>query len=233
MKISVAMATYNGEKFLREQVDSILEQLGPEDELVVSDDGSTDKTVEILEAYKDKRIKIFEGPKKGIKQNFGNAISKCSGKIIFLSDQDDIWMENKVAEVLEVFRKEGCQCVVHNCEVFDSGSGKIIYPSFFEWRGSRAGKLKNIWKNSYIGCCMAFRAEMRKYILPIPDDIEMHDQWIGLICEKHGKSCFLEEKLVKYRRHGGNSTEMRRYGLGKMLKHRMKFACVYRRRNRS
>ncbi|MBQ9017283.1 glycosyltransferase family 2 protein [Candidatus Saccharibacteria bacterium] len=215
------MATYNGEKFLKEQVDSILGQLGPDDELVVSDDGSSDRTLDILSSYKDKRIKIFEGPKKGIKQNFGNAISKCSGEIIFLSDQDDVWMSDKVAEVLGVFRKEDCQCVVHDCVVFDSDSGKVIYPSFFKWRGSRAGKWKNIWKNSYIGCCMAFRAEMRKYILPIPDNIEMHDQWIGIICEKHGEGCFLKKKLIQYRRHGGNQTEMRRHGMMKMLRNRI------------
>ena len=122
--------------------------------------------------------------------------------------------------MLRTFEKEKCQCVIHDCEVFDSDSGKTIYPSFFEWRGSRAGKLKNIWKNSYIGCCMAFTADMKQYILPIPDDIEMHDQWIGLMCEKHGKSVFLPEILLSYRRHDENQTEMKRYNMNKMLRNR-------------
>ena len=230
MKISIAMATYNGEKFIKEQVDSILPQLSKDDELVVSDDGSSDKTIEILANYKDKRIKIFEGPDKGIKQNFGNAISKCNGEIIFLSDQDDVWMKNKVSEVLKTFEEKKCDCVVHDAIVFNSDDGSVIHPSFFKWRGSRAGKWKNIWKNSYIGCCMAFKAEMKKYILPIPNNIEMHDQWIGILCEKHGESCFLDKKLVKYRRHSGNSTEMRRHGALKMLGNRIKIVLSVARR---
>ncbi|MBQ6350769.1 MAG: glycosyltransferase family 2 protein [Methanobrevibacter sp.] len=223
MKVSVAMATYNGERFIREQVDSILPQLGKDDELVVSDDGSMDKTLDILASYKDSRIKIFEGPKKGIKQNFGNAISKCSGDVIFLSDQDDVWMDNKVSEVLKTFEKEKCNCVVHNAIVFNSNDGAVIHPSFFEWRGSRAGKWKNIWKNSYIGCCMAFKSKMKRYILPIPDNIEMHDQWIGVLCEKHGKSCFLKEKLVKYRIHQGNNTGLEHHAVAKMVRNRVVF----------
>jgi len=223
MKVSVAMATYNGERFIREQVDSILSQLGKDDELIVSDDGSMDKTLDILTSYKDPRIKIFEGPRKGIKQNFGNAISKCSGDIIFLSDQDDVWMDNKVSEVLKTFEKEKCNCVVHDAIVFNSNDGVVIHPSFFEWRGSRAGKWKNIWKNSYIGCCMAFKSKMNRYILPIPDNIEMHDQWIGVLCEKYGKSCFLEEKLVKYRIHKGNNTGLEHHTVAKMVRNRVVF----------
>ena len=132
-------------------------------------------------------------------------------------------MENKVSEVLKAFEKEKCDLIVHDAVVFNSDDGAVIYPSFFRWRGSRAGKWKNIWKNSYIGCCMAFKSGMRKYILPIPDNIEMHDQWIGIICEKYGKSCFLDEKLIKYRRHGGNQTGMRRHGVLDMLRNRMVF----------
>lgn len=228
--ISVAMATFNGKKFLTEQVESILKQLGKEDELVVSDDGSTDGTVEILKKFKDERIKILNGPRKGIKKNFENAIRKCRGEIIFLADQDDVWKEGKVRKVLAAFGKDKVMCVVHDCEVFDSEGGKTIYPSFFEWRGSRAGKLKNIWKNSYIGCCMAFRAEMKKYILPIPDNIEMHDQWVGILSEEYGRSVFLRENLLKYRRHGENSSEMEHYPLPKMIENRVRLVKELRKR---
>ena len=221
--ISVAMATYNGEKYIGEQLASILDQLGPEDEVVISDDGSTDKTLEIARGLEDERVKIIEGPRKGVKQNFANAISKCNGEVIFLADQDDIWMPDKVAVVLEAFRKNDCKCVVHDAEVFDSTTGRTTEPSFFAWRKSGKGILKNIWKNTYIGCCMAFRKEMRAYILPIPNDINMHDQWIGIICEKHGGSVFIPEILVKYRRHDKNQTEMERGGVGKMISDRVKF----------
>lgn len=224
MKISVAMATYNGEKFVKEQILSILSQLGGGDEIVVSDDGSTDKTLEIIRAINDRRIKIFSGPKKGVKQNFGNAISKCSGDYIFLSDQDDIWLPNKVAVVKDAFEKEKCDCIVHDAEVFESDSERVIEPSFFAWRKSGKGIAKNIWKNTYIGCCMAFSADMKKYILPIPDNVNMHDQWIGILCEKHNGSVFIPEILVKYRRHEGNQTEMKHGGFCRMIRSRFSFA---------
>lgn len=222
-KVSVAMATYNGEKYIEEQLKTILNQLRPEDEVIVSDDGSTDRTLEIVNNLRDKRIKVFNGPKNGVKQNFGNAISKCSGRYVFLADQDDIWLNNKVAVMLEEFRKKDCTCVVHDAEVFDSKTDKTLYKSFFEWRGSRSGIWKNIWKNSYIGCCMAFTSDMKEYILPIPNDIEMHDQWIGIMCEKFGKSVFLPEVLLRYRRHDGNQSDMNRHGICRMLRNRVVF----------
>lgn len=221
--ISVAMATYNGEKYIKDQVESILNNLMVQDELIISDDGSTDKTIEIVNSFKDKRIKILEGPKKGVKQNFANAINACNGKYIFLSDQDDIWADNKVEKVLETFEMYDCDCVTHNCDVINGDNTEVLIESFFEYRKSKPGVLINIYKNRYLGCCMAFKDTMKKYILPIPNDIEMHDQWIGVICDKHGKSIFLNEKLFHYRRHGGNVSEMKHYPLLKMIRNRIVF----------
>lgn len=222
MKVSVAMASYNGEKYIAEQIQSILKNLRKDDELVISDDGSKDKTIEIIKRFKDKRIKLIDGPKKGIKQNFANAIKTCTGDIIFLADQDDIWSEDKVSTVLEIFAKDpNCTCVVHDCEVFDDSTNRTIEASFFKWRKSGSGIIKNIWKNTYIGCCMAFRSNIKPYILPIPDDIEMHDQWIGLICEKHGESTFIPNVLLKYRRHNQNNSKMVHHPLSRMLANRL------------
>lgn len=220
-KISVAMASYNGEKYIKDQVDSILKQLNVNDELVISDDGSTDRTVDIISSYKDRRIKILKGPKKGVKQNFANAINHCSGKYIFLSDQDDVWMDNKVEKVLDVFQSDSeIMNVVHDCLVIDSNLN-IIEDSFFKLRNSKRGILKNIWKNSYIGCCMAFNSSIKDKILPIPNDIEMHDQWIGIKAELNGKSVFIKEKLIKYRRHDANVSNLNEhYSINKMLKNR-------------
>ena len=220
--VSVAMATYNGEKYIKEQLDSILSQLSINDELIISDDGSKDGTVDIINKYikKDKRIKLFDGPKKGVIKNFENAISYCSGKYIFLSDQDDIWMNNKVEKVLLTFNNERCTCVVHDAVVFNSNNGEIVADSFYKLRKSKNGIIKNIWKNSYIGCCMAFDEKMKKKILPIPDDIEMHDQWIGLLNDKYGKSIFIDDKLLKYRRHDNNVSSLSHHKLSKMLKNR-------------
>ena len=135
--ISVAMATYNGEKFIKKQLDSILCQLDMQDEIIISDDGSTDNTLNIIKSYNDNRIKIFEGPHNGVKQNFANAISKSQGEYIFLSDQDDIWVKNKVTIILEIFEKEKCACVLHDNIIFDSNTGKTIQNSFFKFRNSK------------------------------------------------------------------------------------------------
>ena len=220
--VSVAMATYNGEKYIKEQLDSILSQLNIDDELIISDDGSKDGTIDIINEYmkKDKRIKLFKGPKKGVIKNFENAISYCSGKYIFLSDQDDIWMDSKVEKVLFTFNNEKCTCVVHDAMVFNSNSNEIIADSFYKLRKSSNGIIKNIWKNSYIGCCMAFDGKMKKKILPIPDGIDMHDQWIGLLNDKYGKSIFIDDKLLKYRRHGNNVSSLSHHKLLRMIKNR-------------
>ncbi len=220
-KISVAMATYNGEKYIHEQLESILKCLGDGDEIIVSDDGSTDLTREKVSEFGDPRIKLTDGPKKGVKKNFENAIKNCTGRYIFLSDQDDIWEPSKVAKVLEAFKADKCAVVVHNCELIDEDGGKLL-DSYFAYRKSGPGRFKNFVKNSYMGCCMAFDATYKDKILPIPNDIEMHDQWIGLICERYGKAVFIDDILLKYRRHGNNASEVfTHYGLGRMIKNRL------------
>lgn len=221
--ISVAMATYNGEVFIKEQLNSILDQLSENDEIIVSDDGSTDNTINIINSINDKRIKVIDGPKMGVKQNFANAIENCSGKYIFLSDQDDIWEKDKVSKVLEKFDEGDYTCIVHNCSVVNGDAKEIIIDSFFDYRKSKAGILNNIYRNKYLGCCMAFSSNVRNKILPIPNNIEMHDQWIGIICEKYGKSLFINDKLIKYRRHGNNTSSMKHYPLLKMIRNRLVF----------
>lgn len=225
-KVSVAMATYNGERYIKEQIESILINLQKDDELIISDDGSTDNTIKIIEEYIkiDKRIKLLEGSKKGVKQNFANAIKNTTGKYVFLSDQDDTWKENKVEIVLKYFEKEKCTLIVHDAEIVDDEQNTIISNSFFRYRKSGNGVIKNIYINTYIGCCMAFDSKIIKDILPIPNNIEMHDQWIGIINDmKYTKSHFIKDKLIKYRRHTNNASQMKHYGLKKMIKNRIIF----------
>jgi len=198
------MATYNGEKYIREQLDSILCQLSGADEVIISDDGSTDTTMEVIKGYYDQRIKVYNNTnRKGIVGNFESALSKAKGDFIFLSDQDDIWMPNKTEAMLKALEKvDLCVC---DCELIDS-NGEIIYPSFFKLYHSKKGFIKNLIKNSYLGCCMAFKRNILKYVLPFPSNIAMHDIWVGLCVELWGKSLFLNDKLVKYRRHSANAS---------------------------
>lgn len=229
IRVSVAMATYNGEKYIKQQIDSILKNLDNNDELIISDDGSTDNTLKIIKQYKknDDRIKLFNGPGLGVKQNFANAIDKCSGEYIFLSDQDDYWIDNKVEKVLDVFKKNNPLLVQHDCSIVNVNDSKIIEQSYFKFRKCGPGVIKNMYKTTYIGCCMAFNKKIKDKILPIPDDIDMHDQWIGLISDHFQKSYFLKEKLIEYRRHEGNVSDcFHHYSIPKMIKNR--FILLYR-----
>lgn len=202
--ISVALATYNGEKFILDQLRSIDTCLTVFDEVVVSDDGSVDNTLSLLDQFRSSNFKVLMGPRNGLIFNFENALKECLGDYIFLSDQDDVWTSDKV----KVMRRElenGALLVVSDCEVVDA-DGHTLSNSFFELNGSGPGLLKNLIKNSYLGCAMAFRRELLDYALPFPDDIPMHDWWLGLVAEAKGRTVFLPDKLIKYRRHGNNAS---------------------------
>lgn len=204
--ISVALAAYKGEKYIEAQIRSILPQLSHDDEIIVSDDrpgGMTEKIVKRL-AMEDSRIRWVEGKSKGVVANFVNAIRYCKGDKIFLCDQDDIWLPDKVKRVMEAF-DEGYDLVLHNAYVTD-GDLNITDYSFFEKRGSKKGVIRNIFKNSYMGCCMAFDRKLLKKIMPMPKSIPMHDQWIGILGEIYGKVKFIDLPLIYYRVHGGNVT---------------------------
>ena len=205
-RISVALAAYKGEKFIEEQLESILFQLEENDEIIVSDDLPGGKTEQIVRALaeKDLRIKYIEGPQQGLIMNFENAIKHCTGDYIFLCDQDDVWLPDKVEQVYEKLNN-GYSLVLHNAMVTNE-SLTITDTSFFSSHGTKIGFLNNIIKNSYMGCCMAFRKDLCEKILPFPANLPMHDQWIGLIAEKTGRVCLVEKPLILYRRHGNNMT---------------------------
>lgn len=207
--ISVCIATYNGAKYINEQIKSILSQLSLEDEIIISDDSSTDNTLEIIKKIKDNRIKIF--PNQTFRNpifNFENALKLAKGDYIFLADQDDVWLKNKVSIVKEelVFH----DVVITNCKIVDKNL-KPINVSFFDLYKSKNGFISNLLKNSYLGCCMAFRKEILPMVLPFPKNIPMHDIWIGIVAELFYKSKFIQQPLVLYRRHGENESPAGEY----------------------
>lgn len=208
--VSVAMAVYNGERYINEQIDSIIHQLGDDDELVISYNESNDSTYEIIKQYesKDSRVKCHLCDEKGVIPNFNNAIMNCNGQIILLADQDDVWNKEKITRIKEVFLNEKIILVVHNCTFIDK-NGESIPGDLFKRRNARKGLLKNTIINSYQGCCMAFRKSLVNVICPIPRDVAMHDQWIGLCAEKVATATFLDESLIQYRRHGNNVSDNR------------------------
>ncbi len=220
--ISVCMATYNGEKYLREQVDSILSQLGKNDQLVVSDDGSTDRTVEILNSYNDNRITIFQNEAPhGVNRNFENAIKHALGEYIFLSDQDDVWIPGKVDVCLKALKDY--DCVIHDAIVVNDNI-EITCNSFFQERNSGPGFWKNLFKNTYLGCCMAFRRRVLQVCLPIPaTNAYFHDNWIGSIADLKFHLKFIPFKGIYFRRHSANTSctaKKSKYSLFQQFNHR-------------
>ena len=223
MRISVALAYYNGGKYIEKQVYSILGQLGDEDELIISIDDASDGSMELLDrmADQDRRVHLLTGPGKGVVRNFEHAIAACRGDIIFLSDQDDIWKKNKVDQVMKAFRENDVDVILHNAELMDGDEVIQCGATMFDYRGSRTGLFKNFVKNSYVGCCMAFRSQIKDVILPIPEEMYMHDYWIGTAGEKMGGSGLLKECLIQYRRHEDNVTDLTHGSLSFMIGKRL------------
>jgi len=199
------MATYNGASFIARQVGSILPQLGPEDELVISDDSSSDDILSIIEAFADPRIRIlgsntFRSPT----YNFENAISHARGEIIFLSDQDDEWVEGWVETALRELQT--VDLVVCDAFMIDA-QGEVWSGSDVIFEGKRRpGVFRNFCRNGYIGCCYAFHRRILNIALPFPKNLPWHDWWIGLIADACFKTRFISDKMIRHRRHGGNAS---------------------------
>lgn len=204
--ISVCIATFNASKYIREQLISILDQLSMHDEVIISDDLSTDDTINIIEGINDQRLIVIKGEKRlGVVKNFERALYEANGDFVFLSDQDDVWLSNKVAECIR--QLESHILVVSDCIVVDENLNQL-YNSFFLLRGSKKGLMHNLYKNSYMGCCMAFRKSLLTYALPMPKGLSMHDIWLGMLAEVKGSVCFLPKQLILYRRHAKNTSHL-------------------------
>lgn len=201
--VSVCMAVKNGGEFLTEQIQSILPQLTGSDELVISDDHSTDNTRGLIKDFNDNRIKLLSNPKSGLLSNFENALRASSGSYIFLADQDDVWKSNKI-EVMK-YALQSYDLVVCDCEIVNENL-LPFQKSFFQLNKSKEGLLHNLIRNSYMGCCMAFHRKVLSKALPFPENIRVHDRWIGLISELYFKKTFIPDKLVLHRKHDNNAS---------------------------
>lgn len=206
--ISVCMTTFNGDKYLKEQVDSILVQLSEEDELIVSDDGSSDSTLEILSSYNDDRIKILHHIKKRSQlynfcftsDNFENALKSATGDIVFLADQDDVWVDGKLNKM--VCKLQTCDIVLSDCSFVDTNLA-VLTSSKIQFENVRIGAFRNIYKNGYLGSSIAFRRFILDFALPFPENVP-HDLWIGLVGGHIGRFDILPEVTMLYRRHDAN-----------------------------
>lgn len=215
------MAVRNGSNFIREQIASILPQLGSEDELVIVDDASLDDTVAIIEGFCDCRIRVIrQANNRGVIQSFGHALQEAKGEIIFLSDHDDLWRADKVEKFMDMFRKCPEVTVILSDLVIIDASGKIASEPRFKNKRFHPGALHNIVRNRYHGSAMAFRRAVLEFCLPFPRDIPMHDMWIGIANQFFGKAGFIGEPLLMWRRHGSNDSPIVHAPLLQMIRWR-------------
>lgn len=217
MKISVAMCTYNGADFISEQLESIVAQSRPPDEIVVCDDGSTDETQALLKQFAaTSPVPVtlnFNETNLGSVKNFEKAIGLCSGDVIALSDQDDVWRADKLHRIEDAFRKTPRAGVVFSdAEIVDENLKPLERKmwdevDFDEHKRKlvRAGRALEVLITGWTvtGATMAFRSDFVKLSLPIPEGIAMiHDGWIALTVAAVAGVVMIEEPLIKYRQHG-------------------------------
>ena len=205
--VSVALATYNGEAFMEEQLESILNQDYQPIEILVSDDCSIDRTPVILQRYAEAgKIKYSKNAQNlGYVKNFEKVISYCSGQYIALADQDDIWNPSKISRLVQSI---GDNLLIHSDAVLIDQNGLRIANSFSEFskKMTLPQSLTEVLINgSVTGCTSLFKRELIEEALPFPDRLYVHDKWIGVIAFLKNGFTYLHEPLTFYRQHLNNS----------------------------
>lgn len=205
--ISVAMATYNGEKYLREQIDSILAQTHKNIEFIVCDDRSTDNTVAILREYQQLGKLSYSVNEKnlGYYHNFERALSLCHGDYIALADQDDIWLPNK----LEILLNEiGTNSLIASDALLVDKNNEILQSSFKSYANLPVvyeyDFLRVLHSGFITGCTIMLRREMLNHAMPFPKSIQYHDWWLGFVGFKTGGTRYIDQQLIRYRQHDNN-----------------------------
>lgn len=214
-KIDILMATYNGEKYLKEQIESILNQTYKNFRLIISDDCSKDKTTELLKEYakRDDRIIVyFQEKNLGVVKNFEVLLSKVENEYFMFSDQDDCWYENKIELSLKKMQETNSDLIYTDLEVVDENL-KIINPSYWKLKGldrkvKKYNNFSSIYLNNFVtGCTMLVKSEWIKKVMPLPKDTKyiLHDYWISMIISQTGKIDYIDCPTIKYRQHIDNS----------------------------
>lgn len=217
LKISIAMCTFNGARYLKEQLSSIASQNCPPDELVVCDDGSTDDTVQILSTFATEAPfavrMIVNEQRLGAIKNFEKSMKLCKGDIIALCDQDDIWNPGKLATLREAFKNDpGAVYAFSDGDMMDELGAPMGYTLWDAVglrknlaRFSGAGQLEMLLRKELVtGATLAFRASFRDVIIPIPSDW-MHDSWIASLGSALYQGIAVPEALLRYRRHAAQA----------------------------
>ncbi len=204
------MGAYQGEEYIGLQLRSILAQLSGDDEIIVVDDCSTDRTCNEVCAFQDRRLALIQHTEnRGVLRTFETALSRASGEVVFLSDQDDLWLPRKVETVLEAFAIDPEVMLVASDAILIGEDGAKIGDSFYAMRGKfRDGLWSNLLVGKFHGCTMAFRSTLLRSALPFPTgSLVHHDTWIGCVNSLiGGKTQYIPDPLTAYRRHSKNVT---------------------------
>ncbi len=209
LTVSVALASYNGAKYLAQQLDSILDQTYPIYEIVISDDASQDGTLNIIKRYQDlhPKIKLLESKHtRGLNQNFQRAVSACKGEVIALSDQDNIWLPDKLKKMIE--RLETHQLVYSDSFIITEDNRPLQKLSEDKkYTFTRGVSPKEFYfYNSIFGHNTLFRRELLAYALPFPSQGLNYDGWLPFVAGCIGEIDYIDEPLVRYRLHQDNLT---------------------------
>lgn len=213
----VAICSYNGEKYIEKQIESILLQTFPPKRIIISDDGSSDNTLDIIKnvfsQYNFDSYEIISGLKKGSVFNFFHVISYCDSDYIFLADQDDVWEKDKAEILLGIFQQNESEIkLVFGDASLINEKEELVYPSFFTYQGLNSNILKDdsiLYKNCIQGASCAINRALKDLVIDSLKYIDinnlyMHDWWIGLLARYYGEVYFINKPLIKYRQHSQN-----------------------------
>ena len=211
--VSVCMATFNGERYVRRQIETILSEFSGADELIVVDDCSTDRTIEIISSMEDPRISVHRNASNQRQvKSFATAIAFARNDVLFLADQDDVWIRGRVNLMCEALDAPRVALVASNFEWVDETETPADFPRAPVKQEDSRRFLKNILdifvgRPKYLGCTMAFRRELVSLLLPIPSYAEAHDLWLALAANLIGSNVHLEATTLRKRHHQGNFTD--------------------------
>lgn len=227
LKVSVCMATYNGAKYINEQLDSIMNQSVAVDEICIVDDCSKDNTVGIIQKYKSLPIKIYcHNENKGYVKSFERSIEESSGDICVLCDQDDIWEQNKIETILNYFKSNPeINVIAHNLIVVDANNIPIKQPTIHLKPGlyRMHHLIMDLLKPRYFGCTLSFRSSLKSKYLPFNKYVYTHDHWLAINGYQNGGCFVIEEKLIRYRRHTSTLTTHRRASFKIIIRTRINY----------
>lgn len=236
VRVSVCMATYNGEAYLAAQLDSILAELEPQDDLVIVDDASSDGTVALLETITDPRVTVHaRAENRGYVRTFEEALSRATGDVLMLSDQDDVWIEGRRALLLA--GTTGRAVAASNLVILGTDAPLRSPLSGREWL-LRATDAPRRWRNQwriligdapYFGCTMALRRDFLDRALPFPSYLtESHDLWIATVANAAGELAHVQQPTLRRRLHDDNASSERPRGIRKALASRVLLLRLWR-----